>query len=235
MLSLAADLHLHSCLSPCGDEDMTPNNIVNMAKVKGLQMIALTDHNTTRNLPAISKCAQREGLLFIPGIEVQSQEDVHLVCYFPSLKDAMEFGGVIEDRLGCIWNRPELFGTQIIRNEEDEEIGQIDKLLLQSVPMDINEIYDMALLHGGICVPAHINRESNSLLYILGFLPEEPPFPTVELSPKASAPSVDLQNRRVLYNSDAHYLWDIFEADNFIRLEEPTAQAFVNKYATGRV
>lgn len=213
---------------------MTPNNIVNMAKIKGLQAIALTDHNTTQNLPAISACAEREGLLLIPGIEVQSAEEVHLVCYFPSLEKAMEFGKIVEASLCPIQNRPDLFGTQIIRNEEDEEIGQIDRLLLQSVPMDIQDVYDLALLHSGICVPAHINREANSLLYILGFLPEEPAFATVELSPKAPAPEIDLQNRRILYNSDAHYLWDIFEAENFIRLEEAAAWAFVKKYSEGR-
>jgi len=234
MISIASDLHIHSCLSPCGDEDMTPNNIVNMAAIKGLEMISLTDHNSARNLPAIDFLCREMGLLFVPGIEVQSMEDVHLLCYFPTLVAATEFGSIIEAALPPIQNVKEIFGRQLIRDKNDEITGELDVLLLQSVRYDLIEVSDLAKAHGGLCVPAHINRQANSLLYTLGFFPEKPEFTAVELNPRASAPNVDLKDRHILYSSDAHYLEDILEATNYIRLPQKTVQAFLDKYSYPR-
>ena len=233
-MKIAADLHIHSCLSPCGDQDMTPNNLVNMSAIKGLKAIAVTDHNTVRNLPAIKACCREVGLLLIPGLEVQTREDVHVLCYFPALENALAFGDLIENSLPPMPNKPEIFGEQSILNEQDVCTGTIEKLLLQSVPQDMEEIDLLCRAHGGICVPAHINRQANSLLYLLGFLPTVPAFPTVEINPKGPASTVELGKRHVLYNSDAHYLEDIFEEDHVIDLSECSAACFVEKYASLR-
>ena len=145
-MKIAADLHIHSCASPCGDDDMTPNNIAGMAAVKGLEMI--------------------------------------------------------------------------------------EKLLLQSTQMDIEELYDLVWEMEGICVPAHINRNANGMLYSLGFMPIKPSFPSVEIYRYCAAPELDTSGYHVLYSSDAHYLWDIFERDSFIDLRENTPQALIQKLRT---
>ena len=233
-MKIPADLHIHSCLSPCADVDMTPNNVVNMAAIKGLKAIAVTDHNTARNLPAVEACCREMGLLLIPGLEVQTREDVHVLCYFPAVENATAFGEHIENALPMLPNSPKIFGEQTICDEQDVCIGTIEKLLLQSVVQDMEEVDLLCRAHGGICVPAHINRQANSLLYLLGFLPEVPTFPTVEINPRGPAVSTELGKRHVLYNSDAHYLEDIFEADHVIDLDECTASCFVQKYASLR-
>ena len=232
MIRLAADLHIHSCLSPCGDRDMTPNNIANMAALKGLEMISLTDHNSARNLPATQAVCEELGLLFLPGIEVQTAEEVHLLCYFSELASALRFGDLMEKALPQIPNNKAIFGEQLVCDEEDEVVQEMDVLLLQSVRYDIAEVFSKAVSLGGLCVPAHINRQANSLLYILGFFPENPAFTAVEVSQKAPPPTVDLGKRHVLYSSDAHYLADILEADNFISLAEKSLKAFMDKYGT---
>ncbi len=232
MIRLAADLHIHSCLSPCGDKDMTPNNIANMAAIKGLEMISLTDHNSARNLPVTDAVCRQLGLLFVPGIEVQTAEEVHLLCYFNDLDCAMRFGALMEEALPPIPNNKEIFGEQLVCNDEDEVVEQIDVLLLQSVRYSISEVFSKVTSMGGLCVPAHINRQANSLLYILGFFPKEPVFTAVEVSPNAPPPTVDLGRRHILYSSDAHNLADIFEADNFISLQRKTVRAFIDKYAS---
>ncbi len=230
MIHLATDLHIHSCLSPCGDADMTPNNIANMAALKGLEMISLTDHNSTRNLPAMDAVCKRIGMLFVPGIEVQTVEEVHLLCYFADLERAMRFGALMEDALEPIRNNMEIFGAQSVCDSEDEIMQQCDVLLMQSVRYNILEVFEYVQSMGGLCVPAHINRQANSLLYILGFFPPEPDFTTVELSTKAPSPKMDLGRRHILFSSDAHYLDDILEADNHIGLAIGTTQAFIDKY-----
>lgn len=233
-MKLAADLHIHSCLSPCGDEDMTPNNIVNMAAIKELDAVAVCDHNTAKNLPAVAKVCEEVGLLHIPGLEVQSEEDVHLLCYFPTLEQAMVFDDAIYPLLPDLPNTPEIFGEQVIMDENDERIGTEPKMLLQGVMLNIDGVYDLCQSMGGVCIPAHINRQANSILYTLGFMPETPAFTAVEINRKAPAPDVDLYDKRVTYSSDAHYLVDILEREVFIDIEERTAEAFVKKMLTPR-
>ena len=129
-MKLYYDLHIHSSLSPCGDDDMTPNNIVHMAMLKELNMIAVTDHNSARNLPAVKKVAEECGILLIPGIEVTTAEEIHLLTYFETVEETMDFGEYIYDSLPDISNRPEIFGEQRIMDETDAVTGHLDKLLL---------------------------------------------------------------------------------------------------------
>ena len=231
-MKLAADLHMHSCLSPCGDADMTPNNIVNMAYLKELDVIAVSDHNSAKNLPAVAKVCEQVGLLHIPALEVQSEEDVHMVCYFAELDTAMQFDALIYAKLPDIPNNPKFFGEQIIMDENDEVIGEEPRLLLQGVGMNIDEVFDLCQSMGGVCVPAHINRQANSLLYTLGFMPASPVFATVEVNRNAPAPDIDLSDKHVLYSSDAHYLENILEREVMIDIPERTAHAFVEKMRT---
>ena len=118
------DLHIHSCLSPCGDEDMTPGNIVGMAQLNGLGIIALTDHNSTKNCPAFFKIAKANGIIPVAGMELTTAEDVHVVCLFRNLEDAMAFGEFVESKRIRIRNRPDVFGNQQITDENDEVCGE---------------------------------------------------------------------------------------------------------------
>lgn len=220
-MPFAVDLHMHSCLSPCGDEDMTPNNIVGMAKLKGLDAIALTDHNAWQNLPAIASVAREAGIILLPGLEVTTREEVHMLCYFPQVEAACAFGVEVQNKLPPIENMPMIFGEQVIMDENDERTGIYGKLLLQACDLGTDEILPFAASFGGICVPAHINRTSNSIVSNLGFLPLDMPYAAVEVYPKLPC-DVNTGEYRILRSSDAHYLGDMLERESFLRYEEPT-------------
>ena len=118
------DLHIHSCLSPCGDNDMTPNNLVQMALLSGCDVIALTDHNTCRNAPAAMEAGARNGLLVIPGMELCTAEEAHVVCLFETLEGALEFDHYIYENMPHVKNRPEIFGEQRLLDGEDGPVGR---------------------------------------------------------------------------------------------------------------
>lgn len=201
------DLHIHSCLSPCAADEMTPENIAAMARLKGLSIIALTDHNSGKNLPAIAKaCA---GLIFVPGIEVTSLEEVHVLAYFSDVDAAVQFGELVYDSLPSIPNKPEIFGHQIVMGEKDNPCGEVKKLLLSASKFSLDAIKDLVWQQGGCAVPAHINRGSFSVFSNLGFLPPGL-FKCVEVSPKIPCPPID-PGLFILNSSDAHWLQDIAE------------------------
>ena len=140
MNSYRYDLHLHSCLSPCGDTDMTPNNLVNMAALLGCDIIALTDHNTCRNTPAAVKVGQATDVLVIPGMELCTAEEAHVVCLFETVEDALAFDKYVCAHIPKVPNRPEIFGEQWILNEDDEKIGEISELLITATDISINDV-----------------------------------------------------------------------------------------------
>jgi PHP family Zn ribbon phosphoesterase len=224
------DLHIHSCLSPCASGDMTPANIAGMAHLKGLSLIALTDHNTGGNLPAMAKAAARYGLLFVPGIEVTTSEEVHVLTYFPDVSTAVCFGDKLYDSLPDIQNRPDIFGKQLIMDENDNITGTLPKLLLQAVPYSVDDIVRMAKETGGCAVPAHINRDSFSLLANIGFIPSGL-FRCIEAT--KSLPCLELSgNYHVFYSSDAHDLGNISEPLETLSGIETTREFidFVNNF-----
>lgn len=203
------DLHIHSCLSPCASDDMSPSNIAGMASIKGLSLVSLTDHNSGRNLKAMSKAASEFELVFIPGIEVTTIEEVHVLTYFKDVQTAVEFGDMLYKALPDISNRPDIFGHQIIMDENDRPAGFLDKLLLQSAPFSIEEIVRLVSDAGGCTVPAHINRESFSLLANLGFMPPGL-FRAAEVSLNLPCPVLGVPVF-IFHSSDAHSLGDISE------------------------
>ncbi len=212
------DLHIHSDLSPCASEDMTPSNIVNMSYIKGLNIISVTDHNTTENLPSLLQLCDNRGIKFIPGIEVTTKEEVHALCYFMNLDRAMEFGRLIYDSLPDIKNIPSIFGQQNIYNNKDEVTGTLDKLLLSASGYSLEEVCSLARRYCGTMVPAHINKKTNSVLGILGFIPPGLKINFVEIYTKTEINEKDIKKYKIIKNSDAHYLTDISEAVNSIEL-----------------
>ncbi len=212
------DLHIHSCLSPCCDDDMTPANIAGMATLNGLQIAALTDHNSTKNCPAFFKAARAYGIIPVAGVELTTSEDIHAVCLFRSLEDAMDFGEFIESRRIQIKNDPNIFGKQLIMDENDEICGEEVFLLINAVNISLDEAHDEVTGRGGVCYPAHIDRSSNGIIAMLGDFPPEPAFTCFELNDIGSLddslerfPIIKERGLIHVASSDAHNLADISE------------------------
>lgn len=218
------DLHMHSCLSPCADNDMTPASIAGMAVLNGLNIIALTDHNSAKNCPAFFKACKAYGIVPIPGMELDTAEEVHMVCLFRTLEDALAFDSEVEKNMLPVKNRPEIFGDQHIVNEEDEILAEYETLLITATSLTIGDAVQLVAEYRGVCFPAHIDRESNGILAMLGGMPESPFFPTVELSlmgdPEEYAAREDCRGKRFLHSSDAHHLWDISEGGHTVLLDD---------------
>ena len=226
------DLHLHSCLSPCGDMDMTPNNLVNMAKLLGMDVIALTDHNTCLNCEAAMKVGEEIGLLVIPGMELTTSEDIHAVCLFPTLEKALAFSQYVDENRIHIRNKAEIYGRQVIMNENDEEIGEIEDLLLPGSFIGMYDAYRKAQEFGGICYPAHIDRDSLSILSVLGEIDPWCGFRTAELADISRLPELRekhpiLDCMNIITCSDAHYLENMRDAQNTLTLPELTRESVI--------
>jgi PHP family Zn ribbon phosphoesterase len=214
---------------------MTPNNIAGMAAIKGLNVLALTDHNTAKNCPAFFEACRRQGIIPIAGIELSTEEDIHLVCLFEELEDAMKFDAVLEEHLLPIDNRPEIFGEQFILNADDEPIGEVQKLLISPTDLPIDEAIKLARSYGAHVHPAHIDRESNGIIAILGDIPSEYGFKIFEMRDRSNAERImgtveELNEKNILVCSDAHQLWNISEAENsFLIDDEPYSSRLVRK------
>jgi len=232
MLDLFYDLHIHSCLSPCGDDDMTPGNIVGMAAIKGLDVIAVTDHNSCKNCPAVMKLAEQFGVLAIPGMEINTSEEVHAVCLFPELSQAMAFDAYVYERLMPFPNKEEIFGKQQICNEDDEVVGTVPYLLINSVDISFDALWELVRSYGGVMFPAHIEKSANSLIANLGFVPPDSRFRTAELKDLKKLHEVRrnnpyLEGCRIISNSDAHYLEHINEPSLTLPVRERSARAVI--------
>lgn len=192
---------------------MTPQNICGMAYVKGLQAIAVTDHNTARNLPAVKAAAEMYGLFLVPGIEVTTREEVHLLGYFSEVEAAVEAGHIFTAHLPGMRNRPEFFGHQYVMDADDQVLEEESALLIGATDLSLAACVEIIRSHGGAAVPAHINRGSNGLLVNLGMMPEKPDFPVVEAARQLPVAAAALTGRRVLHSSDAHQLGAILEPE----------------------
>lgn len=239
-MNLFYDLHLHSCLSPCGSEDMTPYNIVGMAALKGLDVIAVTDHNSCKNCPAVLSAAEEYGMLAIPGMELTTSEEVHAVCLLQDLKAAMEFDKFVSSKLLPVKNRECIFGKQEIYNCHDQVSGHVENLLINSTEISFDGLWDLVRSYDGVMFPAHIDKTSNSLISNLGFIPECSKFRAAELKDLSLLHTIEKTNPylkccMILNNSDAHNLEDIKEPYLTLNVKERTAEAVVNALIAGKV
>ena len=220
------DLHIHSCLSPCADDDMTPWNLVGMARVKGLDVIALTDHNTALNTPEAVAAGEAYGVQVIPGVEITSREEVHILGYFSSVQDALAAGDTVYAHVPQVENQPALFGNQIIIGPDDAPSGTLGKLLINATDLSVAEVCALVRSFGGVPVPAHINRGANGMIGALGLMPFLPEYPVVEVYPGVACPAYATKGRFVLHSSDAHRLEDLQER-TFSLDVQPTAEDVV--------
>lgn len=210
---------------------MTPANLAAMCALAGLNAVALTDHNSSGNCAAFCQAAARNGLLALPGMELCTREEVHVVCLFPDLERASAFSDYVGRRLPPVPNDREMFGPQIRMDSGDEVLGEETRLLAGAADIGLYDVPDLIASFGGLAYPAHIDRPSNSLLSQLGIWDSELKFPLAEVSlrcPENLFDRPDLRGLRHISGCDAHYLDQIPDAYQFMEVPEATPKAVLN-------
>ena len=226
LLPFQADLHIHTCLSPCGDWEMGPVNIIRKSREMELDIIAVCDHNSCENADAVIRAGRDTGMTVFPGLEVCSREEIHVLAVFDELDQAVAMQEYVYDHLKGT-NRPEFFGHQVIADRNNEVLGESEKLLIGATDLNVMEIVRMIRQLGGLGIAAHIDRQAFSIITQLGFIPPEIPFDCVEMSPRAG-PGYDgrgypgAERLPVIASSDAHFLSDIGRARTVFLIAEPT-------------
>jgi 3',5'-nucleoside bisphosphate phosphatase len=219
-MTLLADLHLHTVLSPCAEVEMIPPLIVRRALALGLQLIAVTDHNAAANCAAVVEAAQGTGLRVLPGMETQTAEDIHVLCLFDTVEQALTWQGIVFDHLPDRPNPDEVLGPQYVVDAAGDYIRTEGRLLLTATDLSLDDVVRRAGALGGLVIPAHIDRPAFSLLASLGFVPPGLPVPALEIfrhtDPAALlAAYPDLRAWPLIRNSDAHQLSDLMAGLEF--------------------
>ncbi len=213
MIALKADLHLHSVLSPCGDLLMSPGEIVKMAKERGIEILALTDHNTAENVEVFQQFCRSEDINSIPAMETETKEEIHILCYFPDLDSLLKWQEMVYDNLPARKNDEDFFGPQIKCDLNDDYYSKVDKLLATAVDLGLEECINKVKNLGGIVIPSHLDRK-HSIISQLGFIPPSLNLETVEISKNINAEAAlkkypELNSFQLVQNSDSHYLKEI--------------------------
>ncbi len=182
LVKFFADLHVHTALSPCAADSATPPNIVASAIEKGMQMIAVTDHNSAENVGAVMTCGELHGLKVIPGMEVASREEVHLLCLLNSAENALELQQIVYAALPDEPNRPDHFGRQLVMDGEGIVTGECTRLLMDAADLPLEAIIREVHRLGGLAIAAHVDRPSFSVIANLGMVPPDAQFDAVEIS-----------------------------------------------------
>ena len=219
------DLHIHTCLSPCAELEMSPVVIVETSLKKGLDFIAVCDHNSAENVGAVLKAGSKRGLIVFPGMEINSIEEVHILAIFRSEKQAVKMQDIIYKNLDGV-NRPEIFGEQIIANEFDEVHGFNEKLLIGATRLKLKDIVRETHFLGGLSIASHVDRPSYSVMSQLGFIPPDLEFDAVEISFRSNIESFLKTTKNagafpVITSSDAHRFDDIGKVQTSFFIETP--------------
>jgi len=224
--SFLAELHIHTVLSPCAGVEMIPPLIVQAALDHNLNLIAITDHNASGNIQAVMGAAEGTGLSVLPGMELQTEEEVHVLCLFDTLEQIKSFQSLVDDKLPEIKNNIDYFGEQFIVDKTGDFIRREERLLLNSVQISFNEAYQAVTDLGGLFIPAHVNRQAYGLIYNLGFAPPELDLDALEISrhitPEEAAKQYpQIEGYPLIQSGDVHYLEDMLGINQF-RIEKPT-------------
>jgi len=213
---------------------MTPNDIVGMALLNELDLIAVTDHNSLLNTVSVVKAAYGKELIVLPGVEVSTAEEVHVLCLFSSIEAASSFETALSPYYSTLPNRVNIFGSQLILNEEDQITGEVERMLIAPTMISFDELFNLTNKHGGAFIPAHVDRDSFSVLSNLGFIPPHLNITTIEVSVEGLKNGFDKKNadlfskNKMVFSSDAHQLWNISEREHFMMLPERTAAAAID-------
>ena len=226
MHSFRADLHLHTVLSPCGDVSMSPAGIVAACVAKEIAIIGITDHNTTLQCRIVTDVAHEKGIFVLPGVEITTREEVHLLAYFPSLAVTDCFQVWLDAHLQVIENKPEFFGYQVVVARYEQVVYQEDRLLIAALDVDIHATAQAVRNHGGLLIPAHVGKGKNSLFSQLGIMPEGFDVDALEVARVGDRAEVMTRYPTVLAptfvgGSDAHYVEDIASMTTRFVMEKP--------------
>ena len=222
-----ADLHIHTVLSPCAELSMGPKNIVKKALASQLDMIAITDHNSAQNIAGVIDAASDMKLTVIPGMEVYSREEAHIICLFETIDHALRLQDIIYDHLTAGVNDPDWFGNQYIVDGHENVLAECPRLLGMPTDLHVHEIVSYVIDLGGIVYPAHIDRRANSMLNALGFIPNNYPLDALEITlpfEEAVKRHVFLKNTpfSLIRSSDAHMIYQLGSKVTWFYMEEPT-------------
>jgi PHP family Zn ribbon phosphoesterase len=222
-----ADMHIHSVLSPCGDIDMSPTKIIEIAKEKNLDIIGITDHNTTRHARLMVELGKTKGITVIPGVEITTQEEVHCLAFFENAEITEKFEIFLNNHLPAIKNKAKLFGEQLIVNDKEEILEEVEYLLISRLDSGIDEIEKEVHKLNGIFIPAHINKQANGIYSQIGLLPPDLNIDALEYLKGTNleqliAKRPELKTFSLIQNSDAHYTNDIGDSITEYYLNSPS-------------
>ena len=221
-----ADLHIHTCLSPCAELEMLPEFILERAQELGLQIIAVTDHNSAENAAAVVNAARGTGITVLPGMEVQTREEVHLLTLFDTLEQVTSWQEQVYANLPPLKNDEAVFGEQLLLDADGEPAGYLDRLLLTSTYFSVEDVVQRVCDLGGLCIPAHVDRTMYSIISNLGFVPPELDIVGVEISTnigpvEARERFPQLARYSLVANGDAHPLKEMVRRTT-LKTEAPT-------------
>ncbi len=211
MRSYRADLHVHTVLSPCGDLEMSPANIVKAAARRGVDILGIADHNSTRHGMLIKKLAEKEGIFVLTGAEVTTKEEIHCLAFFENNDSLVAFQQYLDKHLPDVKNKPDSFGYQVVVDEEELIVEEIDRLLISALDQSIDQVEEKIHSLGGLFIPAHIDRPSYSLISQLGFIPPDLNADAFEISKYSGGPEKfleqypHLKGYSLIQSSDAHF------------------------------
>jgi predicted metal-dependent phosphoesterase TrpH len=222
-----ADLHVHTCLSPCADLTMSPRRIVETALKNGLDIIAVCDHNSAENVHAAIEACRDTKLAVLAGMELTSAEEAHVIGLFATYDDVHTLQDLVYGNLTAGENDESLFGAQIIVNEFDEIEGYNKRLLIAATNLSVERIVDEIHKLKGLAIASHVDREAYSIIGQLGFIPEDLKLDALEISPslsisEARAKFPEIEKYPLVSSSDAHFLDDIGKAATQLMIQDPT-------------
>jgi PHP family Zn ribbon phosphoesterase len=219
------DLHIHTTLSPCGDESMIPLSLVHRAIGQKLNVIGICDHNSSENVLAVMKASAGKGLYVFGGMEITSREEVHVLAIFDEMHRVAKMQAVVYEHL---WGENDVaaFGEQSVVDEHGLIVDSNPRLLLGATNLGIEEIVSEVHSIGGLAIASHVDKEMFSVTSQLGFIPEDSEFDALELSPHYPSASQAIENAYrssglpLVHFSDAHYLDDIGNVCTYFNMED---------------
>ena len=221
-----ADMHIHSCLSPCGDWDMSPRRIIEKSLEVGLDLIGICDHNTVENAGVVMREGEKRGVSVLPGMEICSKEEVHILALFQELGPARDMQSYVYANLPGE-NKPEVFGCQVVANENDEVLGENPRLLIGATQLGLHDIVNKTHDLGGVSICCHVDRPAYGIINQLGFIPPDLALDGVEVSrhvklADAHKAVAGIERYSCITTSDAHFLEDIGIVWTIFQMAEPT-------------
>lgn len=231
MANYKTDLHIHTVLSPCAGLDMSPVNIIKKAVAEKIEILGVTDHNTTLHSKIMCELGKKNGIWVIPGVEVTTAEEVHCLAFFENIGITNQFQQYLDKHLPVIMNIPKKFGYQVVVDEHEQIIKQEERLLITAINQSIDEVANKVHSLNGVFIPAHINRPANGILHQLGFIPEGLQYNALEVSSNSTKQELfaihsELRHSSITQSSDAHNLSQVGATPCYINMENLDWKAF---------